>query len=325
MNARQAPTRLHTPALVFLTLSTLLSCGGDASSLPLDDRDDASRSRPQDKTLRSEFVGRILFQSNMDGDIEIYLLTQEGLERLTDNSWRDEHPAWSPDGRRIAFSADPDGRSHIFVMNADGSGLRQVTEAEAEDTEPAWWPDGGSLIFSREEKKIIGTRTALHRVDLTDGRTRRLIPGLSKSHGIAHVAPDARLVTFTGKRSFGWDAAVFDVTTRVVSFLDDGGKSCRGRFSPDGKLVAYVSSRADGKGDIWLAAPDGAGKTRLTARDETYDYFPAWSPDGRFVVFNSSREHGHDDDWRLMIIEVATGEVRLLFDSPGSDVFPDWR
>jgi len=309
-------------AAVLFLLPSLSGCGGESSSSPA--AASAVSSSSGDWIARTEFSGRILFQSNMDGDNEIYLLTSKKLERLTDNTWQDGYPAWSPDGRRVAFTANPKGYFQIFIMNADGTGKRPLTDAGADDTEPAWWPDGAGIVFTREEKRRFRTRIALHRVNLADGQTRRLIPEWSKSHGIANVSPDGRLVTFTGKRGFGWDAALFETRSRKVSFLDEGGKSCRGRFSPDGSRLAYVSSRADGKGDIWLAAPDGSGKTRLTARDETYDYFPSWSPDGRFVVFNSSREHGHDDDWRLMIVEVATGSVRLLFDSPGSDVFPSW-
>jgi TolB protein len=118
---------------------------------------------------------------------------------------------------------------------------------------------------------------------------------------------------------------MYNLRSHEVKFLDEGGKSCRARFSRDGTKLAYVSSQADGKGDIWIMNPDGSNKTRLTERDETYDYFPAWSPDDRFIVFDSSRQHDHNGDWALYVIEVKSREARLLFDSPGNDIFPDWR
>ena len=56
-------------------------------------------------------------------------------------------PAWSPDGRKIAFASDRDDNSEIYVMNADGSGQRNLTRNPAFDADPAWSPDGRSIAF----------------------------------------------------------------------------------------------------------------------------------------------------------------------------------
>ena len=56
-------------------------------------------------------------------------------------------PAWSPDGRKIAFVSDRDGNSEIYVMNADGSGQRRLTRNPAYDADPAWSPDGRTIAF----------------------------------------------------------------------------------------------------------------------------------------------------------------------------------
>jgi Tol biopolymer transport system component len=269
--------------------------------------------------------GSIVFHSNLDGDNEIYLLEKNSIFKLTDNTWNDEYPAWSPDGRSIAYTADPQGNYDIFVMKADGSQITRLTTAESNEKEPAWYPDGKSIAFSREIKKFIRKQLTLWRVDIPTKNTERIIPGYNKGHAIPHLSPLGGTLTFTGKRTIGWDCALYDMRKKQVTFLDEGGKSCRARFSKDGKKLAYVSSKADGKGDIWIMNPDGTGKKRLTGRDEKYDYFPSWSPDGKFIVFNSSHQHDHNGDWALYIIDVQTQEVRLLFDSPGNDVFPDWR
>jgi TolB protein len=59
---------------------------------------------------------------------------------LTDNPADDLEPAWSPDGRRIAFTSDRGGSRDIYVMNADGSGVTRLTENPADDEFPAWSP-----------------------------------------------------------------------------------------------------------------------------------------------------------------------------------------
>ena len=60
----------------------------------------------------------------------------------------DSAPAWSPDGRQIAFESDLDGDREIFVMNADGSNVRQITHNTLWDEGPAWSPDGTKFAFS---------------------------------------------------------------------------------------------------------------------------------------------------------------------------------
>ena len=269
--------------------------------------------------------GEIVFQSNLDGDNEIYSISNIGLKKLTDNTWEDEHPMWSPDGKQIAFTANPEGNYDIFIMNADGSNINPITSFPLDESWATWFPDDKSIVFTKQIKKFLRKSVQVFRMDLLTKETERIIPQYSKALVIPHMSPKGTLLTFTGKRTIGWDVAVFDMNKNELKFLDEGGKSCRARFSKDGKKLAYVSSKADKKGDIWLMDPDGSGKTRLTKRDDTYDYFPSWSPDDNYIAFNSSHQHDHNGDWKLFIIDVKTREVFFLFDSPGNDVFPDWR
>ncbi|MBN1274032.1 MAG: PD40 domain-containing protein [Candidatus Aminicenantes bacterium] len=288
----------------------------------------STQKKPEPADSPSEnFIlnGRIIFQSNQDGDNEIFLLTAKGLNRLTDNEWDDIFPVWSPDGKRIAYAADKEGHYDIFIMKSDGSKTKTVTSGPLEETDPGWYPGGQSIVFTRENKKFMRKEIALYRIQLQTGRIRRIIPGYGKTHAIAHVSPTGTLLAFTGKRSIGWDVAVYNTHSKKVTFLNEGGDSCRPRFSKDGKHIAYVSSAADGKGDIWIMSPDGSNKVRLTERDKTYDYFPSWSPDGLYIVFCSSAQHSHEGDWQLWVVEVSTRKAWFLFDSPGNDVFPDWN
>ena len=61
-----------------------------------------------------------------------------GITQLTNHPELDNSPAWSPDGRRIAFHSNRDGYFEIYVMNADGSGLTRLTNNDRHDSFPSW-------------------------------------------------------------------------------------------------------------------------------------------------------------------------------------------
>ena len=67
-------------------------------------------------------------------------------ERLTYFGFKSTFPAWSPDGRRIAFESDIGINSEIYMMNADGSDIVGLTDS-AGSASPAWSPDGRRIAF----------------------------------------------------------------------------------------------------------------------------------------------------------------------------------
>ena len=94
----------------------------------------------------------IAFQSDRDGDEEIFVMNADGTDvrQLTSNKDDEMFPAWSPDGKHIAFIST---RAHeydydIFVMNANGGDVRQPTNNYITDSLPAWSPDGTRIAFN---------------------------------------------------------------------------------------------------------------------------------------------------------------------------------
>jgi Tol biopolymer transport system component len=188
-------------------------------------REEASvdSSSEGDFIVKIPFSGKIIFQSNFDGDNEIYLLSESSLEQLTNNTWQDEYPVWSPDGKKIAFSSNREGQYDIFTMNSDGKEVVSITSSPMDEKEPAWYSDGKKLAFTREEKKFLKKRSALYQVDINTHKTKKIIPQYSKAHGIANLSPSASLITFTGKQTIGWDTAIYNMDKNQVNFLNRGG------------------------------------------------------------------------------------------------------
>lgn len=94
----------------------------------------------------------IAFQTDRDGDFEIYAKKVDGTElrRLTEDPAGDIHPSWSPDGNQLAFASDRAGSLDIYVMNADGSGVTRLTDHPGPDDYPRWSVDGSRIAFSSE-------------------------------------------------------------------------------------------------------------------------------------------------------------------------------
>jgi TolB protein len=80
---------------------------------------------------------------------DIYVMNADGsgIRKLTHNAAQNAEPAWSPDGRKIAFRSTRNGNRDLFVMNADGSGKRNLTRNAAWDSRPSWSPDGRKIAF----------------------------------------------------------------------------------------------------------------------------------------------------------------------------------
>ena len=218
-------------------------------------------------------------------------------ERLTDNDAWDRYPAWSPDGTRIAFASDRDGKDEIYLMDADGGRQTRITDNDAWDQLPAWSPDGTRIAFASDRDETFNFDIYLMDPDggnvtrLTDNSAWDATPAWSPGTRIAFASlrdgnPEIYLMDADG-----------DGQTRLT---DNDAWDATPAWSPDGTRIAFTSDRDETFNfDIYLMDADGGNVTRLTNHDAE-DWDPAWSPDGTRIAFQSDRD-GNEEIYVIRI------------------------
>jgi Tol biopolymer transport system component len=238
----------------------------------------------------------------------------------------DQHPKWSPDGRRISFVSTRGGNFDLYVMDADGSNVTRVTDHPANDFDPIWMPDGQSLIFSSERD----SRSDLYRVWLKDRRVDRLTNHYVGRAIMPSVSPDGTSVAFaaqTLQRLQFWEFQihVLELATGKTRALDNSGGACWPSWSPDGRVIANVLLAKE-PSTIQVRNAGGGGARELPSLPKLWSYYPDWSADGKWIALSVSPQHHEGEDWDLAIVPAdGSASPRKLTTGPGNDRLPDWK
>jgi Tol biopolymer transport system component len=216
-------------------------------------------------------------------------------------------PAWSPNGRRIAFwGANSAGNTDLWTILVDRAPAENrpaaVTSDHWTDWSPAWSPDGRYLFFSSDRGGTMNLWRV--RIDQSGGEVLGLPEPLttpsSNSGWIAFSRAGnrmayARRLTYSKLYRQGFDPERAALAGTAKELTSGERRIREPAMSPDGEWVA--ARVQDPQSDLVLIRPDGSGMTRLT-NDSFVDRIPRWSPDGRSIVFQSNRG-GQFDLWLI--------------------------
>ena len=149
----------------------------------------------------------------------------------------DGNPAWSPDGKEIAFSSSRLGSFDIYVMSADGSGSpARLTGPETDDFHPDWSPDGALIVY-RATSPITGKREI--RVVTVDGHSSRKLFSSQANDDTPAWSPDGQLISFASDRLSG-DASSADGIYRIYMYdLESGTISETSHGNRDGRYPSW--------------------------------------------------------------------------------------
>jgi Tol biopolymer transport system component/DNA-binding winged helix-turn-helix (wHTH) protein len=276
------------------------------------------------------FIAVVRPPSGADPDREagIWLVpTQDGAPRaltspVTLGDIGHRAPTFSPDGRRLAYVACPEPLNcHVDVLELDASlapvgKARRLTQSGFNSPDTlAWTSDDAAIVFDNLSGYAVSYLWRVP-VDASGPAERLEVAGLGAQSPA--TTPNRDRLAFVRAR-FDTDIDVLEAGgTRTVvrsAFTD-----FQPAYSPDGRRIAFCSSRSANNVEVWVANADGSGAQQLTDGPGRWQCSPHWSPDGRRIAFDSRQSNG----LHVWVVDADGGVPRQLTTEPGTQVAPTW-
>ena len=217
-------------------------------------------------------------------------------------------PAWSPDGRELAYVSFESQKAVVYVQEVASGKRRAVANFRGSNSAPAWSPDGQTLAVTLSRDG--GSQLYLM------GRNGDNVRRLTQSIGIDTepvFAPDGRSVYFVSDRGGGPQIYRTGLTgngAERVTF--SGAYNISPAISPDGRQLAYISRQG---GAFKLMVQDLAGGTPQALSNTSDDESPSFAPNGRLIIY-ASRDQGRD----VLMTTTTDGKIRARLVSSTADV-----
>lgn len=256
----------------------------------------------------------------------VYLMPASGGEakKISQGPKQDDSPAWSPDGKTIAYLSNREGGSKQIYLFDVASGVEtELTSLTGGAGSLKWTPDGRGLVLVSDVFPDCGVAEDCNRASAAAAESRaskaRVIDSLPFRHWNTWVEGTRAHVIY-----HPLEGSARDLTPGAFNappFSVGGGDEFD--VSPDSREVAYASNTDIGalstNSDIFITPIAGGPSKRITTRRGA-DTSPQYSPDGKWISWLSQLRPGYESDlWELWLYNRATGtSSRIATD------FPNW-
>jgi TolB protein len=264
---------------------------------------------------RGIFESQIAFVSTGTGNKEIFFCEFDGYapSQFTRDSVIALSPAWSSDGRYLAYTAYKDVGPQLYVRDLSTRTAWNIAHGSLNIT-PAWRPGAFEMAatLSLDNNQDIYTLTG----------NGKIIKRMTKAWDIdvsPTWSPDGKRMAFVSERSGGTHIFVMDEDGGQVTRLTFSGReNTEPAWSPNGRYIAYTS-RVAGRNEIFVMNADGSRPRQLTSGGGDNES-ASWSPDSTLIAFSSTREGVS----RIFVMNANGMAQRRLLILPGQQSQPAW-
>ena len=293
---------------LFLALSAVFAGTANAS----EDRVGVISQHPSVSPSGQELV----FAADFDGLSRLWISGLDGsrlrkVSSLGNPAARttDLAPAWSPDGRMIAYTSIDGSTSDIWVVQANGNYPVKLTANGAANGHPAWSPDGRKIVFESDKD---GTRDIW--IMNADGSQQFKILSSSGVDNGPKFSPTGDQIVFSRTQSGAATLMIVNVNGTGLRALTTGSnRDWEPSWGSRGILFSSDRSSSSGDNKIWMVQPDGSNLHKV---GDALGFDPIWLLDGR-IAFSANGDVATKALAVVSILNPATGETRPVADVQG--------
>ena len=226
-------------------------------------------------------------------------------------------PAWSPDGRELAYVSFETQKAVVWAQDVASGQRRILADFRGSNSAPAWSPDGQQLALALSREGL----TQLFVVGRSGGAPKRLTTSPSIDTEPVFT-PDGRTIYFVSDRSGGpqiYRVGADGGTPERVTF--SGNYNISPAISPDGKLLAFVTRQGNAYRVALQDVSGSAVQTTLQTLTDTHDdESPSFAPNGRLLLY-ATRQQGRD----VLMTTTLDGKIKTRLLTSGADMRePAW-